>query len=317
MLPIRSRRYRGVIELTADRGPFRAVNQVDVETYLKGMGEVRNPSWPAASLRAQAIAARTYALRAMRINGEICDSQRCQVYLGSQAEYGAMNKAVDDTRQQVIAYGSSLASAVYSANGGAHSASRQEGFGVPDDNSYPYLRPAPYPTQDPSPWTVRVALRDVAARLGYRGELTAVTVARAGPSGRALDVTLDGTAGPKSVTGIAFARAFSLKSTLFTLASDTADVAPEAPPSGDGLQALPEDAWPGFDPNMRPPDPLDADEIAAAIPDPSQFTAMPERHVPTPVPPHRSRHWPWISVAAFCLVAAATAGGGLALARRR
>jgi len=317
LLPARNRRYRGVIELTAQRGPFRAVNQVDVETYLKGMGEVRNPSWPAASLRAQAIAARTYAMRAMRANGEICDDQRCQVYLGSQAEYAQMNKAVDDSRQQVLVYGSALVSAVYSANGGAHSASRQEGFGVAEDSSHPYLRPAPYPTQDPSPWTVRVAMTDVAARLGYKGELSAVTVGRAGPSGRALDITLVGSAGQKSVTGISFARAFSLKSTLFSLRPGTDDVAPPPPPSGDGLQVLPEDALPGFDPNALPPDPLDAAEIAAAIPDPSQFTAMPERDVPTPTLPRRSQHWPWFSLAAFCVLAVGAGAGGLALARRR
>lgn len=318
LLPVRNRRYRGVVELTAQRGPFRAVNQVDVETYLKGMGEVRDPSWPAASLRAQAVAARTYALRAMRANGEICDDQRCQVYLGAQAEYGAMNKAVDDSRGQVLVHGSALASAVYSANGGAHSASRQEGFGVADDGSHPYLRPAPYLTRDPLPWTVRVATADVASRLGYKGELRAVTVGRTGPSGRALEVVLDGSAGLKTVTGIGFARAFSLKSTLFSLRPDTADVAPAPPPAGDGLQVLPEDALPpGFDPNAPPPDPLDAAEIAAAIPDPSQFTAMPERDVPNPTLPARSRNWPWFSLAVFCLVAAGAGAGGLALARRR
>ena len=75
------------------------VNQVNVETYLRGMGEVRNPSWPTASLRAQAIASRTYALRAMAANGELCDTQRCQVYIGSDAEYSAMDKAVADDQR--------------------------------------------------------------------------------------------------------------------------------------------------------------------------------------------------------------------------
>ena len=92
-LPARGRRYRGLW-----RPPARRVapplNEVDVEQYLRGMGEVRDPSWPAAALRAQAVAARTYALRAMAVAGELCDTQRCQVYLGADAEYGAMNKAV-------------------------------------------------------------------------------------------------------------------------------------------------------------------------------------------------------------------------------
>jgi stage II sporulation protein D len=319
-VPGRGRRYRGVLEATAGRGPFHLVNQVDVEAYLKGMGEVRNPSWPAASLRAQAVAARTYALRAMAANGEVCDDTRCQVYLGAQAEYAAMDKAVNDTRGQVVLFGKSLASTVYSANGGAFSASRQEGFGAPDDGGYPYLRPAPYPTQDPLPWTVRVGLTDVAARLAYRGTVSGATVTRAGPSGRALEVTLQGSAGPKAVAGIAFAKAFSLRSTLFTLRAETADAAPALAAGGDGggLQAPPEEAGPAFDPNVLPPDPLTPDEYASAIPPPEAFTAAPLPDVDVVVAPlsRRSHSWPWLSLALFLLLTAGAAAAGLAVVRR-
>ena len=90
-----------MIEATPGGAALRLVNQVDIETYLKGMGEVRDPSWPQAALQVQAIAARTYALRAMTAagtTGAICDDTHCQVYLGAQAEYAAMNKAVDSSR---------------------------------------------------------------------------------------------------------------------------------------------------------------------------------------------------------------------------
>ena len=238
-VPARGRTYRGVIEATAAAGPLRLLNQVDVEEYLKGMGEVRDPRWPPASLRAQAIAARTYALRAMGTAGELCDTQRCQVYLGTTAEYGAMNRAVADTAGQVIMFGRGLASAVYSANAGGFSANEQEGFGT-DDAGYSYLRAAPYETRDPLPWTVKVALSDVGARFGYRGQVTAVQVSKLGPSGRALEVTLDGEAGPKVVPGITFDAGLDLKSTLFTIRIEQADVAPPPPPPGEGQQALPE-----------------------------------------------------------------------------
>jgi SpoIID/LytB domain protein len=242
-LPVRQRRYRGVMEATATSGTLRLVNAVDVETYLKGMGEVRDPSWPPAALRSQAIAARTYAMRAMAVGGEVCDTQRCQVYLGAQAEYGAMNRAVDDTREQVLVFNRSMISAVYSANGGGHSASRTEGFGVAEDASAPYLRAAPYPTQDPGPWSVTVALTDVGARLGYPGSVTDVRVTRTGPSGRAIDVTLEGSAGPKVVTGIAFDAALGLRSTLFTLRVEAGAAPPPPPPAEEVVvQAPPEEA---------------------------------------------------------------------------
>jgi SpoIID/LytB domain protein len=242
--PSRQRRYRGVVEATAASGTLRLVNAVDVETYLKGMGEVRDPSWPAAALRSQAIAARTYAMRAMLAGGEICDTQRCQVYLGAQAEYGAMNAAVDATREQVLVYRKAMISAVYSANGGGFSASREEGFGVADDGNAPYLRAAPYATKDPGPWSVTVALTDVAARLGYAGTVTDVRVARTGPSGRALEVVLDGSAGPKSVAGIAFDAALGLRSTLFTVRVDAAVAPPPLPPPAEdvAVQAPPDQA---------------------------------------------------------------------------
>ena len=145
------------------------------------MGEVLDPKWPPASLRVQAIAARTYALRAMAAGGEICADDRCQVYLGQQVEYPAMDKAVSETAGQVLMFARALASTVYSANGGGVSATREEGFGASEagsDAAYPYLRAAPYPTGDPMPWSVTVGVGDVATRLGYPGQLTGVKVSK-------------------------------------------------------------------------------------------------------------------------------------------
>src|SRR5213078_1748142 len=169
-VPGRNRTYRGLMEAVAAGPDLHVVNQVDVETYLKGMGEVRDPSWPQPALRTQAIAARTYAMRAMSIGGEICDDQRCQVYLGAQAEYAAMDKAVDATAKQVVMFNKQLASTVYSANGGGFSATPQEGFGTTGDG-FPYLTAAPYKSGNPLPWTVKVALTDLASRFGYKGQL--------------------------------------------------------------------------------------------------------------------------------------------------
>lgn len=235
-LPARQRRYRGVIHATAAGGGLRLVNQLGVEQYLKGMGEVLDPSWPPAALAAQAIAARTYALRAMAGAGEICDTQHCQVYLGAQAEYRAMNRAVDGTASKVLLFGRGLASAVYSANGGGFSASQEEGFGwVANDASY--LRPAAYPTKDPLPWNLTASLREVGARLGYPGRLTGARVTRTGPSGRALEVTLEGSAGPRKLSGIAFDAGLGLRSTLFSLRVGAGEATPlppadDAPPQG-------------------------------------------------------------------------------------
>lgn len=238
----RAHRYRGIVEMAPIPGnTVRFVNQVAVETYLRGMGEVRNPNWPAASLQAQAIAARTYAMRAMAAGGELCDTQRCQVYLGADAEYSQMNAAVSATSGQVLMFGKSLASAVYSANGGGFSATRAEGFGLGGQDNFPYLRAAPYPSEDPAQWSMTIALRDVARRLKHSGDVTDVEVVERGPSGRAIKVALRGSRGDVTVSGTDFDAALGLRSTLFTLRVTTATQVPTLK-GGSVLQAPPEEA---------------------------------------------------------------------------
>jgi stage II sporulation protein D len=218
---------------------LRFVNRVDVEEYLRGMGEVRDGSWPAASLQTQAIAARTYALRAVAAGGEICDDDRCQVYIGQTVEYPEMDKAVADTRGQVLEYNGGLATTVYSANAGGTTATPQEAWGGGAAGE-PYLRSAPYPTADPMPWTVEVGFADLAGRFGYSGTVTGARVSNTGPSGRALEVTLSGDAGDKPIDGLTFASKLSMRSNLFSFRTAQADVAPAPPPEGNSfIQELP------------------------------------------------------------------------------
>ncbi|MFN2608497.1 MAG: SpoIID/LytB domain-containing protein [Acidimicrobiales bacterium] len=280
----RDRTYRGLLQAAAapDGTSMTVVDQVGVEDYLRGMGEIRDPGWPAAALRAQAIAARTYALRAVAGGGTLCDDDHCQVYLGRTAEYGAMDAAVAATAGQVLTYGGALADTVYSANGGGVSATPEEGFGT-DGSGTPYLRSAPYATDDPGPWTVRLSADDVAARLGYAGLPTALRVTRTGPSGRALEVAVDGPAGTTTVDGITAAARLGLRSTLFTVRPDETPAAPAAPGAGGGGQ-------PG----------------AAAPGSPTALSGPPHRAVPADAAGSRS----WWPVALLAATAAALVATG-------
>ena len=237
----RGRSYRGVVHAVGGDG-LRLVNEVDVETYLKGMGEVP-ATWPAPAQEAQAIAARTWVLRAMAASGEVCDFDRCQVYIGATREAPGQSAAVDATRGVVVTYGGALAASVYSADAGGVSATTFEGFGTPD-GTYPYLTTVRYDTPDPLPWTVDVALDDVARRFRYAGSVTGLRITQAGPSGRALEVTIDGSAGPMAVPGRQFASGLGLRSTLFTPTVGSASSVPTAPAADAGFteQALPDDA---------------------------------------------------------------------------
>jgi stage II sporulation protein D len=215
------RSYRGSVVALAREG-FRLVNVLDVEDYLRGMGEVP-AGWPAAALRTQAVAARTYALRAVAaghpLGYDVCDDTRCQVYLGVQAEAASTTAAARATRGEVITYGDALADTFYSANAGGVTATPGEGFG--SSTTIPYLPGGVSAPGDIAAWRVTASPRDIAARLGYPGRLEALTVSGKGPSGRVTQLRLDGSAGRRELAGVDAARRLGLRSTLFTVTRTT------------------------------------------------------------------------------------------------
>jgi SpoIID/LytB domain protein len=218
---------------------LRVVNQIDVEQYLWGLGEVRS-KWSPPALRAQIVAARTYAMRAMAANGEICDTQRCQVYRGASGEYAQQVDAVNTTLGSVLSYGGHYASAVFSANAAGVSATPEEGFGTPNA-SHPYLVASPYQSDSNVTFQVRIGLDDLAHRLGYTGTASAFAVVTKGPSGRPLEVEVTGDRGPLRVRALAADAAMGLRSTMWGAHIETADAAPAAPDAQLLIQAQPED----------------------------------------------------------------------------
>ena len=85
--------YRGAIEVRRNGRTLAVRNDLTLEEYVRGIDEVP-PSWPAAVLQAQAIAARTYAAhkvltgdaRWRAVGADICATPTCQVYRGLDAE---------------------------------------------------------------------------------------------------------------------------------------------------------------------------------------------------------------------------------------
>src|SRR5918912_483304 len=60
---IRDGRYRGALELRPGTSGINVINALDLETYIRGVVGAESPaSWPAEALKAQAVAARTYAI---------------------------------------------------------------------------------------------------------------------------------------------------------------------------------------------------------------------------------------------------------------
>ncbi len=104
--------YRGLVEVLAIGGGVTAVNLVNAEDYLRGVvpNELSPQAFPQLeALKAQAIAARSYAFRnrgQYRAHGfDICATQACQVYRGKSTEQPLTDQAVAATRGLVAKYG--------------------------------------------------------------------------------------------------------------------------------------------------------------------------------------------------------------------
>ncbi len=146
-------------------------------------------TWPAEALKAQAVVARSYALRSRR-PGERFDvyaDTRSQVYRGITGEVAPRPAAVRATRALAVLFGAEVAQTFFHSTSGGRTAGNEEGFGggVP----LPYLRPVedPYDTLSPyHTWTVTLDDREAQRKLASvrEGDLDGLEVSATTPTGR-------------------------------------------------------------------------------------------------------------------------------------
>lgn len=168
--------YRGAIEVVRSDSGVAVVNDVGLEDYVRGISEVPS-TWPAEALKAQAIAARTYALydaagttptATRAVGAHICATEACQVYGGlakERSEHGPnWTAAVDQTAGEVLLYKGAPINAKYSSSNGGRSVK----------GGQPYLRAIDDPEDAYSPmhrWRSVLSLADVAVALGLPGQI--------------------------------------------------------------------------------------------------------------------------------------------------
>ena len=144
--PVRfnDRPYRGRIEVfTNSRGALTVVNELGLEDYVKGVvaNELSPGGYPALeALKAQAIAARTYALKNrgqfMSQGFDILPTTRSQVYRGLTSENPLSTRAVDETRGLVATYAGEPINALYTSTCGGRTEDSENIF----NDAVPYLR---------------------------------------------------------------------------------------------------------------------------------------------------------------------------------
>ena len=146
--------YRGALGVSLDGNDIRTVNEVDTEDYLRGVVPTEmSADWSdqggADALRAQAVAARSYALAETRYSyAQTCDTQDCQAYSGTDREDPRSDAAVRDTAGQVLLRDGHLLRTEYSSapNGGHPCDITTMAVGPAPDQLMPAIAPA---TPDP------------------------------------------------------------------------------------------------------------------------------------------------------------------------
>jgi stage II sporulation protein D len=201
--------YRGALEAVPSGGDARSLDVVDavpVDQYVKGVIPNEMPaSWPQEALRAQAVAARSFAL-SVHVGGNdfgLYADTRSQVYRGISSETAATSEAANATAGQVVMYGGEVAQTYFSACSGGHTESVQNVFFGPP---VPYLVGVPDPYDYYCPlhsWKLGFSEAQISARLGgyLNGQLQKIVVTKRGVSPRIVWARLYGTGGATTIRG--------------------------------------------------------------------------------------------------------------------
>jgi stage II sporulation protein D len=201
-------RYRGALDLLPGAsGGVTAVNRIKVDQYIYGVvpGEVPS-TWHSEVLKAQAVAARTYALATRKTGGvfDLYPDTRSQVYEGVAGETASTNSAVRATARQIVTYEGEPIVAYYFSTSGGHTENVENSFLGSD--ARPYLRGVSDPFDDISPrhrWSLRFTSSRMDARLGRYspGRFRKIRVLRRGVSPRVIRARVYGTRGTRIISG--------------------------------------------------------------------------------------------------------------------
>jgi stage II sporulation protein D len=220
--------YRGALQ---SMGPIKGhpdritVNKVSLENYLRGVVAREMPaSWHQAALRAQAIAARTYAAykigHPLSSRAAICETSRCQVYGGTAAETPSTDHAVAKTAHQVRLYDQKPAFTEFGSSNGGWLAEGSQPYLVAKHDPYDGIKDNPNHT-----WTVHVSAGAIEKQYAAIGNLRKIAVLeRDGHgkwNGRIERMRLVGSTGSTTISGDTFRSDLGLRSTWldFSVAS--------------------------------------------------------------------------------------------------
>ncbi len=199
---INNTKYRGFVEIRRfDKSDMTVINVLPLEQYIYGVVpcEIEISAHPEA-LKAQAVAARTYAVRNINkyktLDFNLCNTSSSQVYKGFSREEPETNKAVDDTRGKLVMYERKPARVYYFSSSGGRTENCENVW----TGSYPYLISVEdkYEKGDSYNyyWQKEYSSSEIKALLentGYNpGNILGIQITEKSDSGRAVRVEIQG-----------------------------------------------------------------------------------------------------------------------------
>jgi stage II sporulation protein D len=212
--------YRGSIEVRLDGSGVTSINELDMDSYIRGVVAGEMPSsWPLEALKVQAVAARTYALSTAKSSGAFDQypDTRSQVYRGVIGESVRSDAAVAATARQIVTYNGVPAVTYYFSTSGGQTENVE--FSFIGALSKPWLVSVPDPYDNQSPyhrWTVPFSAARLDRALGAPGAFKRLKVTERGESPRVVKAQVVGTRGTRSVSGPQVRTALGLRDTWFT-----------------------------------------------------------------------------------------------------
>ena len=217
---IGDRWYRGRAQVIPTANGVTAINHVDLEQYLYSvLGKEMGKGWPLEALKAQAVAARSYALYQRQNGGkagyDLGNTQAWQVYEGIDDESLGTQTAVNQTAGQVLINNGQIIEAVFHSSAGGCTENVEDVW----VQALPYLRSVTDfdTTSSVASWKEEIDRSRLSAKIPGVGEVVSLSPESVSGCGRIKSMLVVGDKGKRSMSGDALQAALGLKSTLFRI----------------------------------------------------------------------------------------------------
>lgn len=205
-LSVNNKRYRGMLAFAVQGNTLTAVNVIGLEEYLYGVVPAEMPqSYDSEALKAQAVAARTYAITKLGAHTgsgyQLCDTTACQVYQGYDGEAASTTRAVNATAGVIACYNGTPIEAVFSASTGGYTENSENVW----NNVTPYLRAVPELVEEhgDNTWKRTLTLNELDSLLSSKNESIGaardIEITKLSTGGRVQELKIIGSRGSRTL----------------------------------------------------------------------------------------------------------------------